>query len=448
MHILPQLRELETRYADRLVVIGVHSAKYPAEENTAHLAAAVQRLEIEHPVVNDRDRRIWDAYAVRAWPSVMLVDPEGKVVAKHEGEFTVEMFEPFLEAGFAEWEQAGLLDRTPLTGVTHPAAPTTPLAFPGKVVAAGDRLVIADTNHNRIVVTTLGGVVRQVIGSGEAGLVDGAHASTMFNHPQGLAVDDGTVYVADTDNHAIRSVDLVTGVVTTIAGTGEQAMRYTSGGPALRTSLNSPWDVVLLDGVLWITMAGFHQLWMYQPGAPEVRRFAGTGHEGLLDGSTSSGWLAQPSGLAAFGSRALVFTDSETSAVRKADLPGYGEGRVATLIGKDLFDFGDIDGGPETARLQHPLGVAWHAASDTIFVADTYNNKLKRLDLKTGRIETWLGDGRVGADDGIGTGARFFEPAGVSVSDDTLWIADTNNHAIRRVDLATGAVSTVTISGI
>ncbi|HYI16841.1 MAG TPA: alkyl hydroperoxide reductase, partial [Thermomicrobiales bacterium] len=425
--MLPQLRELETRYVDRLVVIGVHSAKYPAEEESQHLAAAVQRLEIEHPVINDRGRRIWDAYSVRAWPSVMLVDPEGKVVAKHEGEFTVEMFEPFLESGFAEWEQAGLLDRTPLTGITQPAAPTTPLAFPGKVVAAGERLVIADTNHNRIVVTTLTGDVRQVIGSGMAGFADGSGDSSMFNHPQGLAVDSDTVYVADTDNHAIRQVDLMTGAVSTIAGTGEQALRYTSGGPALRTSLNSPWDVVLLDGVLWIAMAGFHQLWMHRPGGPEVRRFAGTGHEGLLDGSTSSGWLAQPSGLAAYGTQALVFTDSETSSVRTADLPGYGDGQVRTLIGKDLFDYGDIDGGPEVARLQHPLGVAWHAPSGTVYVADTYNNKIKRLDPSTGRIVAWLGDGQAGHEDGDGTSARFFESAGLSVTGDALWIADTNN---------------------
>jgi sugar lactone lactonase YvrE len=441
------LRELETRYADRLVVIGVHSAKYPAEEESRHLAAAVQRLEIEHPVINDRGRRIWDAYAVRAWPSVMLVDPEGKVVAKHEGEFTVEMFEPFLEASFAEYEQTGLLDTTPLTGITHPAAPTTPLAFPGKVVANGDRLIIADTNHNRIVVTTLDGTVRQVIGSGAAGLVDGTRDSAMFNHPQGLAVDGETVYVADTDNHAIRRVDLASGEVTTIAGTGEQALRYTSGGPALRTSLNSPWDVVLLDGVLWIAMAGFHQLWMHRPGGPEVRRFAGTGHEGLLDGSTSSGWLAQPSGLAAFGPAALVFTDSETSSVRTADLPGHGDGKVATLVGKDLFDFGDIDGGPDIARLQHPLGVAWHASSGSVYVADTYNNKIKRLDPGAGLIESWLGDGQAGHEDGAGASARFFEPAGLSVTDDTLWIADTNNHAIRRADLATGMVTTVEIDG-
>lgn len=439
------MRELETRYAGRLVVIGVHSAKYPAEEESNHLAAAVQRLEIEHPVINDRGRRIWDAYAIRAWPSVMLVDPVGNVVAKHEGEFTVAMFEPFLETSFAEYKQAGVLDRTPLTGITPPEPPTTPLAFPGKVVASGERLYIADTNHNRIVVTSLDGAVVQIVGSGAAGLADGARETAAFNHPQGLAIDGDTLYVADTDNHAIRRIDLASGEVTTIAGTGEQAGRFISGGSALRTSLNSPWDVAVLDGVLWIAMAGFHQLWWHRPGSDDVRRFAGTGHEGLRDGSTSGAWLAQPSGLATFGEQALVFTDSETSSIRTADLPGRGDGQVRTLVGEDLFDFGDIDGGPEVARLQHALGVAYHEPSDTLYVADTYNNKIKRLDPRSRRIETWLGDGEAGNDDGTGTSARFFEPSGLSVSHDTLWIADTNNHTIRRADLTTGGVTTVAV---
>jgi sugar lactone lactonase YvrE len=442
------LRELEARYPDELVVIGVHSAKYPAEEDSRHLAAAVQRLEIDHPVVNDRGRAIWDSYAVRAWPTVMVVDPEGKVFAKHEGEFTVEMFAPFLEGALADYREAGLLRSGPLFEHRAPELSETPLAFPGSVIAADDRLFIADTNHNRVVVTTLNGETVAVFGSGVAGLIDGTREFAAFDHPQGLAVDGEKVYVADTENHAIRRIDLADGGVTTIAGTGEQALRFMSGGPAIGTPLNSPWDVALLDGVLWIAMAGYHQLWTHRPGADEIRRFAGSGHEGIRDGATAGAWLAQPSGLRPFGERALVFTDSETSSVRTVDLPGYGEGLVRTLVGEGLFDFGDIDGGPEVARLQHPLGVAWHEASGTVFVADTYNNTIKRLDPETRRIETWLGDGEAGHQDGVGSAARFFEPAGLSVSSDALHIADTNNHAIRRADLTTGEVTTLAIRGV
>jgi sugar lactone lactonase YvrE len=444
------LRELEARYPAELVVIGVHSAKFPNEKRPEHLAAAVQRLEIDHPVVNDRDFAVWQSYAVRAWPTLMFIDPEGKVIGKHEGEFTLDVLEPFLSGSIAEFERAGILHRDPVGYIRQPSPPDTPLAFPGKVVAedARGRLIVADTNHNRIIVATLDGGVVQVIGTGAAGLNDGALDAATFDHPQGIALDGDALYVADTENHAIRRVDLSRGVVTTIAGTGAQARRYMSGGPALETELTSPWDITVLDGVLWIAMAGNHQLWMHRLGGDEVRRFAGSGHEGLRDGPTASAWLAQPSSIDRCGDHALVFTDSETSSVRILDLPGYGDGQVTTIIGKDLFEFGDVDGGPEAARLQHPLGVAWHAPTGLLYVADTYNNKIKRLDPRTRRIESWLGDGQAGHADGTGTAARFFEPAGLSATTEALYIADTNNHAIRRADLATGAVTTVELKGL
>jgi DNA-binding beta-propeller fold protein YncE len=441
------LRELEAGYADSLVVIGVHSAKFPAERDSRHLAAAVQRLEIEHPVINDADFRVWQAYAVRAWPTIMFIDPEGKVIAKHEGEFTLDMLAPLLDAMIAEFEDAGVLQRGPFAAVRLPELPAGPLSFPGKVLAdpVAERLYIADTNHNRILITTLDGEGVQVIGSGDAGFADGSAAQARFNHPQGLTLDAGRLYVADTENHAIRQVELANGSVTTIAGTGQQARRYVSRGAALETDLTSPWDVVVVGGVLFIAMAGNHQLWMHRIGADEVQRFAGSGHEGLRDGPVPSAWLAQPSGITAMGGT-LIFTDSETSSIRAADLPGFGEGSVRTFMGEDLFVFGDIDGGPDVARLQHPLGVAWHAQSATVFVADTYNNTIRRLNPETRQITTWLGDGEPDLLDATGSAARFFEPAGISVTPDALYVADTNNHAIRRADLPTGAVTTITIT--
>jgi hypothetical protein len=193
-------------------------------------------------------------------------------------------------------------------------------------------------------------------------------------------------------------------------------------------------------------MAGNHQLWMHALGSREVRRFAGSGHEGRRDGAIAGAWLAQPSGLARMGGQ-LVFADSETSAVRVADLPS-GEGQVRTLIGEDLFEFGDRDGGRATARLQHPLGIAYDAARGMLYVADTYNNKIKRLDPASGQIQAWLGDQASGLVDGPGDQARFFEPAGISVAGGELFIADTNNHAIRRANLATGAVDTLELRGL
>jgi DNA-binding beta-propeller fold protein YncE len=447
VHILPQLRELEEGFPDVLAIIGVHSAKYPTERQSAHLRAAVQRLEIDHPVVNDASFDVWQSYAVRAWPSLMFVDPQGQVIGKHEGEFTVDVMAPVIEQMISQFDGDGLLDRQPLAGLTHPEPMRTSLAFPGKVVAdeQHDRLYIADTNHNRILVTTLDGQVAHVIGSGDAGLHDGSPDSAAFHHPHGLTRAGDRLYVADTGNHAIRSIDLDTGAVTTIAGTGTLAAGYSSGGPALETALRSPWDVSVMDGTLYIAMAGTHQLWSHEIGSDEVRRMVGSGHEGLRDGPLGSAWLAQPSGMTTGEAERLLFTDSETSSVRIADFRAGSDAGVRTFVGEGLFEFGDIDGSSEVARLQHTLGVAWHPATETIYVADTYNNKIKRLNPETRTVESWLGDGSAGADDGLGAAARFFEPEGISIGSDALYIADTNNHAIRRADLHSGEVTTIDV---
>lgn len=439
------MRELEARFPDHLVVVGVHSAKYPAERDDRHLAAAVQRLELDHPVVNDGDFAIWQSYAVRAWPTLMFIDPRGMVIGKHEGEATADVLAPIVGQMRDEFAAAGLLSNAP---AAHHALvrPQSALAFPGKVVASSDRLFISDTNRHRIVEARLDGQTVRTFGDGRSALRDGSDTHAAFNTPQGLALAGELLFVADTGNHAIRRIDVRDGRVTTLAGTGELAQGYSSGGPARETSLRSPWDVAVIGDVVYITMAGTHQLWTFRLGGDEVRRAVGSGHEGLRDGSIASAWLAQPSGIAiGQNGRTLVFTDSETSSVRVSDLPDRDEAQVRTLFGEGLFDFGDIDGDPQTARLQHPLGVAVDASSGAVYVADTYNNKIKRIDPVRRVIETWLGDGATGYADGAGRTARFFEPAGLGIAGGALYIADTNNHAIRRADLATGEVETVDI---
>lgn len=439
MHILPQLRELERRYHDVLVVIGIHSPKFPAERATRNLADAVRRLEIQHPVVNDRSFSIWSSYAVRAWPTLMFIDPAGKVVAKHEGEFTLEMLEPFLSAALDEYRAAGTLQPSKFELSAPLSIPDGPLAYPSAVHAdeATDRLYIADANHNSIVVSTLAGEVRQVYGVIEAGFGDGPPGAAQFDHPQGLALSGETLFVADTGNHAIRAIDLRSGATTTIAGTGEQAYRYVSGGPARETPLNSPWGLAVVDDTLYIAMAGNHQIWTFRSAGDEVRRFAGSGHEGLRDGATPGAHLAQPSGITRLGNEALAITDSETSSLRVVDVPGFGAGVIRTLIGEGLFEFGAADGDKTSARMQHPLGVAYDPTSDSLYVADTYNNAIRRYHRPTGLLGTWLGPER-----------GLYEPSGVSIAAGRLFIADTNNQRICRADLATGELEVLELRGL
>ena len=444
MHIFPQLRKIEEKYASELAVIGVHSAKFPTEKDLGNLTAAVQRLGLRHPVINDAEFQVWQQYSCRAWPTLMFIDPQGKVIGKHEGELSYEQFDQLLSQMVAEFDAAGLMRRSPPPGAPAPA-PDTAISFPGKVLAdgPGGRLFIADTNHNRIVVTALDGAVRQVIGSGDEALRDGGRAAAAFNRPNGLALHGDTLYVADTENHALRQVNLDTGEVSTLAGTGEQGFERSGRRPGRETALSSPWDLAYHEGALYIAMAGIHQLWALDLAAGAIAPYAGTGREAITDGPLAACALAQPCGITTDGDK-LYFADSETSSIRLAEMqPG---GSVRTIIGLGLFEFGDRDGDDHRVRLQHPIGITWHDGA--LLVADTYNHKIKRVLPNTRAALSILGTGQPGYADGPGRQAQFAEPSGLSAANGRLFIADTNNHAIRVANLETGEVSTLEITGL
>lgn len=448
MHILPDLKRLEQKYANELVVIGVHSAKFFTEQETENIRQAILRYEIEHPVVNDNQMVIWSLYGVRAWPTLVLIDPQGKIVGYRAGEGIYEVFDRAIQQTIANAEARGTLDRTPLKfKLERERKPTSVLNFPGKVHAdeKSQRLFIADSNHHRIIVASLkDNSVEMVIGSGQPGMTDGAFDKATFRNPQGMAFDPTTetLYIADTDNHAIRKADLKTRTVTTLAGTGEQSKVYPPrAGTGKQTALNSPWDVLLIGETLYIAMAGSHQLWRMNLRTNRVEPHAGTGYEACLDGRLNECALAQPSGLATDGKK-LYFADSEVSCIRMADLTP--NGTLETLVGGDLFEFGDRDGVGRFARLQHPLGVVY--VDGVLYVADTYNNKIKRLDPATRQIETWLGTGEAGMRDG--ENPTFDEPGGITYANGKLYIADTNNHLIRVADLKTRRVETLRLKGL
>ncbi|HXG65758.1 MAG TPA: thioredoxin-like domain-containing protein, partial [Blastocatellia bacterium] len=413
IHVIPDLKKLEQKYANELVVIGVHSAKFTTERDTDNIRQAILRYEIEHPVVNDAAMEVWQLYGARAWPTLMLIDPAGKVVGYHSGEGVYEIFDEIIGNVIKKFDEKKLIDRRPLNlKLERHRAPASMLAFPGKVLAdeKSRQLFISDSNHNRIVVAALDDYsIKEVIGSGAIGLDDGNFESATFNHPQGMAFDGKILYVADTENHAIRAVDFEKRTVTTIAGTGAQAREYPPrGGKGREAALNSPWDLVLHDGRLYIAMAGPHQLWQMNPQTGVIAPYAGSGRENITDGPLIYAALAQPSGITTDGQK-LYFADSEVSAIRSADLDPAGE--VQTIVGQGLFEFGDRDGRGSQARLQHPLGVVYHEG--VLYVADTYNNKIKRVSPKDKSSETFLGTGKEGLTDG--KDATFDEPNGVNV---------------------------------
>ena len=447
MHIIPDLKRLEAKYGSSLVVIGVHSAKFTTEQGTDNIRQAILRYGIEHPVVNDRDFRVWREYTANAWPTLVLIDIRGKIVGKASGEGVYERFDAQIGQLVREAASAKALDTRPIVfNLERNRAPRSVLSFPGKVHAdpKTDRLFITDSNHNRIVVANRSdGLVTDVVGSGAEGMEDGAFDKASFNKPQGVALDGDLLYVADTENHAIRRVNLKTRIVDTIAGTGEQAREFNVGGVGMAVPLSSPWDLVVHRGVLYMAMAGFHQIWTLNLKTWRADPYAGSGRETRTDGPLRRAALAQPSGLASDGTR-LYVADSEISSIRTVDLDPAG--RVGTVVGEALFEFGDVDGFGQTVRLQHPLGVTLHDGQ--LLVADTYNNKIKRIDPKEQESRTLAGTGDGGFADGDLSVAKFDEPGGLSVAGTKVYVADTNNHVIRVVDLTTKRVETLVLKGV
>ncbi|MFE0730644.1 NHL domain-containing thioredoxin family protein [Streptomyces antibioticus] len=425
LHVLDELRELEGKHRDTVVVVGVHSPKFVHEAEHRAVVDAVERYGVEHPVLDDPELATWKQYAVRAWPTLVVIDPEGYVVAQHAGEGHAHAIERLVAELEAEHGAKGTLRRGDGPYVAPEPEPTA-LRFPGKaVVLPGGTFLVSDTTRHQLVELEPDGetVVRR-IGSGERGFADGPAGVASFSEPQGLALlDDASVVVADTVNHALRRLDLGSGEVTTLAGTGKQWWRGSPvSGPARETALSSPWDVAVFDGRVWIAMAGVHQLWAYDPADGTVAVAAGTTNEGLVDGPAAEAWFAQPSGLAvsADGERLWV-ADSETSALRWVDRAGV----VRTAVGTGLFDFGHRDGPAGQALFQHPLGVTV-LPDGSVAVSDTYNHALRRYDPATGEVGTLATDLR--------------EPGDAVLVGEDVVVVESARHRLTRLRLPEEAV--------
>ncbi len=425
LHVLDELRELEEKHRDTVVIIGVHSPKFVHEAEHQAVVDAVERYEVHHPVLDDPELATWKQYAVRAWPTLVVIDPEGYVVAQHAGEGHAHAIEKLVQELEDEHGTKGTLRRGDGPYVA-PEPVATHLRFPGKALLLPDGgFLVSDTTRHRLVELDADGeTVRRHFGTGERGLRDGGPDEARFSEPQGLAVlPDGRIAVADTVNHAIRALDLATGVTGTLAGTGRQWWQGTpTSGPAREVDLSSPWDIAWFGDRLWIAMAGVHQLWTYDPESATVRVAAGTTNEGLVDGPASDAWFAQPSGLAvsADGERLWV-ADSETSALRWVDR----DGQVRTAVGEGLFDFGHRDGAAGQALLQHPLGVT--ALPDgSVAISDTYNHALRRYDPASGEVTTLATDVR--------------EPSDAVLVDGDLVVVESARHRLTRLRLPEEAV--------
>ena len=453
IHIIPDLKKLESEFPDELVIIGVHSAKFLNERGSESIRQSILKNDLEHPVINDKDFEVWDNYNASAWPTLVLIDPKGKIIGMKTGEGVYNVLEPVISSAIREYDKiGGILNRTPIKfALEKDKISKSLLSFPGKITADAEtsRIFITDSDNNRILVlkvdeTGENAEVKEVIGNRKTGVKDGTYTEAEFNKPQGLAYYKGKLYVADTENHLIREINLETKQVKTIAGTGVQSKEwgFINPGDALSTALNSPWDLIVIDGALYIAMAGPHQLWKMDLSTGQIGTYAGSGRENITDGNFKSCALAQPSGITTDGNK-IYFADAESSSIRSADIGS--KGKVKTIVGSGLFTFGDIDGTGSSVRLQHPLGIVFNNADGLLYITDTYNNKIKTVNPVTKEVLTYSGTGSKGSRNGT-IDAQFNEPGGLVIMNGKIYVTDTNNNLVRVIDMNTKEVSTVVIS--
>ncbi|MDO4241975.1 MAG: redoxin domain-containing protein, partial [Microbacteriaceae bacterium] len=433
LHVLDELREIEHEFADVLVTVGVHSPKFENEADPVALAAAVDRYDITHPVLDDPELETWQAYGARAWPTLVVIDPEGYVVAHLSGEGHGRSLAELVRELAARHEEKGTLRRGDGPYVPR-EKPSGAFSFPGKVAAlpaefGGGEVtyLVSDTARHRLV--QVGADLETplaVFGGGESlekpakGWADGAGSVARFNEPQGVLLLPEElrqqlgydVLVADSVNHRLRSLNLATGEVGTVAGSGVQRLLDSGAvrvhpnfidpeANPLEVALSSPWDLVYSRraGAVLIAMAGTHQIFSFEPVSGRLAVFAGTGAEGLKDGAAEQSWFAQPSGIIEARDGSVWVADSETSALRQIVFDdGASDGAtepaeisVKTAVGEGLFDFGFVDGDASIARLQHCLGVA-ELPDGSIAIADTYNGAIRRFDPATGMLGTLARD--------------------------------------------------------
>jgi len=431
-HVFQELNALHRRFREKLVIISVHSPRFAAEKKRSHVQKAINRLHIKHAVVHDPDLKLWNMYGTKYWPTQVLLDVEGNILGAMTGDGKKSQLELIIQYQLGRnSEPSGGLKQL-FTPRSAPEAPSV-LSFPGRLVATPNKLYIADSGHNRILVVSSSGQVVRQYGSDNAGFIDGNGSMAAFDNPQGMVLADDFLYVADTGNHAIRRIHLRSNDVVTIAGTGSAGTSATVvdiPGTPLTVSMSSPMDVVFKNGKLYIAMAGSHQIWRLSLIANTIEVFSGSGYEDLQDGPPGSAAFSQPSGLALLEGR-LYCVDAGSSAIREIDME---TGVINTLVGEGLFEYGDIDGAGLAARLQYPLDIVADPDHKMLWVSDTFNNKIKRIGLDTNYVSS------------TSCARRLDEPGGLAFLDDTLYIANTNVHEILCLNPNNGHAEVLNVS--
>ena len=412
--VMPELQKLREKYTSELFVIGIHSPTYENEKDSEAVRNAILRNEITFPVINDSASQLWNAYGMKSRPAFVLINPSGRVIGVHEGTGVFELFDGIIAQAITYFDADSLIGRHKISFIPEVGNKEQSLiSYPADIVAdtGGTRLFVSDSRNHRILAMTTSGKLEFIIGSGRRGSQDGSFTDAQFDHPQGLAIEGDVLYVADTEGHTIRAVNLKSKAVKTVV---EES-----------AGLKYPRDMVVLNGKLYITVEGANQIWVVELTSKEVKPFAGSGRSGKTDGTLLEAELGRPGGITTDGTK-LYFVDSEGGAVRAIDPIA---GLVETIVGTDL---------------QNPEGITYH--NGLLYVADSYNHQIKVIDPTKKTISRFAGNGSKGSVNGAAAIASFFEPAGLAVAGGKLFVADCNNQQVRVVDMATQKVSSLQIT--
>jgi hypothetical protein len=425
---LNDLAHLRARHGERLHVVAVHVPKFDHERDPRRVAKRFNRQKLEFPIAHDADWTLWQHYDIEAWPTVVLIDGEGRIRERIAGDAPVRE----LDARVVKLQD----EIVPQSRSVDPiemrrnGEPMLPLRFPVGLALGGSYLYVADSGHHRVLECDHGGRVLRQFGSGGPGFIDGPMELAAFNRPHGLCVQRDVLYVADSGNHAIRRIHLRSGDIETLCGAGRpgQPTPGPIGDPRM-VALDQPRAVAMGSGAMFIATAGDNCIWRYDLGSPAITRLAGSGALDVGDGTGEEAAFAEPVSLACV-QQVVYVCDAAGSAIRS--IKGQA-GQVATVLGQDVWNFGQADGVRAKARLQQPLAIALDPDAPVLWIADSGNDALRTLRLGGGELTTYA------------LPQRLHAPSGLAVAEGVVWIADTDAHAVLRLDTKDGTLRHVPI---
>lgn len=426
---LNDLATLRKRHADHLHVIAIHVPRFDHERDAKRAEKRLQRQSRDFPIAHDADWVMWQHYGIDAWPTVVLIDGQGRIREKIVGDTPIRE----LDASIARLRDESVpqsLNVEPFE-LRRVRGPDLPLNFPIGIAVNNQYLYVADSGHHRILECDHNGRIRRQFGSGGPGFIDGPMELAAFQNPQGLCLQRDILYVADTGNHAVRRIKLGTGDIDTLCGAG----RF---GQPVEGVVNDPRSVVLdqpralavsPNNALCIATAGDNRIWTYDLSTRTLKLLAGSGAMLPADGEGGDAGFVGPTALAMV-QQILYVCDEAGSAVRSVNLNTR---KVSTLVGQDAWRFGSLDGSRTEALLQQPQAIALDGASPVLWIADSGNDQLRTLRLGGGELTT------------VNLPQRLHAPAGLAVNAGVVWIADTDAHAVLRYDTAGGTLRQVAV---